>query len=129
MDQLVAALFLWLASNGITPLNPYDVHPKVTIVSQEQINKQPGARMNSAGLCKNGEVILSKNVDLTTEIGKSILLHELVHYTQNHCPILKPGDALFFVNEKIAYDVQNKYLAEKRTGSRAQNPYEQYRDE
>ena len=129
MDPLILALLLYLKTNGIEPADPTDVHPIIhQKLSADDITKVVGGSV--VGACLNGHIYLRDDVNLETIDGKSVLLHELDHYVQDidprtkvHCPPLKRDDPKFYLNEELAYNIQNQYLRDNGSGKHVINPY------
>jgi len=117
VDQaLIHALFAFIASVGI---HVSDEDVVVTYESSQRIErlyKQP-----AVAICLHGHVMLGPMVDLKTELGRSTLVHELVHYTQDKCPRAKAN--VLAKREAIAYEIQNKYLESIGSKSRVPNPF------
>lgn len=60
---------------------------------------------------KNNTIYLSDIVDINTRFGKSVLLHEVVHYLQYQNGVYDSAQCVA-ENEKLAYKIQNSYLTE-----------------
>lgn len=109
-QAFISTLFAFITSIGL--LVP-DENVIVTFETTARINQLHHGH-SARALCIDGHVYLDESkVDLRTDLGRSILVHELVHYTQNHCP--RDVKEIQAKNERIAYQVQNLYL--ERIGS------------
>lgn len=62
---------------------------------------------------KNNTIYLNDNVDMDTIFGKSVLLHEVVHYLQYQNGVYDTAQCVA-ENEKLAYEIQNRYLTEHK---------------
>jgi len=62
---------------------------------------------------KNNTIYLSDIVDIKTRFGKSVLLHEVVHYLQYQNGVYETAECVA-ENEKLAYKIQNSYLTEHK---------------
>lgn len=117
MTELMTALMVWIAA--ATGLPPATTVPDVAYENKDTLytllyGKAPGARSFGEVLAvydyPTKTVRLRKGWDEKNTVHVSILLHELVHYMQfesgrsYECR----GDL-----EKVAYDAQRKYLAER----------------
>jgi hypothetical protein len=122
MDELITACFLFLHSYGIEPMDSVK-RPIVTINTEAEIKVVVGQK--ALGACLDGHIYLDQSIDLKTVEGQSALCHEIVHYTQNYCPI--PKDILTRdANEKQAYELQNQWLIDHGSKWRAKNPLNLY---
>lgn len=126
MNELMTALLLFIDANtSLTPnnalspeiitsvsfipnANTHEIYSGVSAATQAQ---------EVLGLYVSSEqrIYLSKNVDLSTVFGKSILLHELVHHIQHTSPqsanvYMGRQKSCFAKFEKQAYAIQNLYL-------------------
>lgn len=127
MKELIASLLLYIGQNSPLLLeqeieqNPVQVEivSKVELVSIAHEGNVPSGfdydSNSTIGLYnyKNNTIYIGNSVDLETPYGKSILLHELVHYVQYHNDIYDTVNCIQ-QNESLAYDIQNLYLKEKR---------------
>lgn len=62
----------------------------------------------------DGTIYLVDTIDITTEKGKAILLHELIHYLQYHNH-LEENAACMKQLERLAYSVEAEHLEEHHT--------------
>ncbi len=120
MQELVAALLLWMGSNTSLGYQG-EIMPDVVLVSPAALavvmfegDVPEGVdvdRMRVAGLYnfKDQTVYLRDDIDLATVPGRALLVHELAHFVQFEQGIperLRCKQAL----EPVAYRVQARYL-------------------
>lgn len=118
IDQaLIVAAFAFIESIGMHVPDRNVVVTYASVAELKVLNKGHPA----SGLCIDGRVYLSDQLDLNSDLGKSIVVHELVHYTQDKCP-LSLGLVLA-KREAVAYQVQNMYLEHIGSATRVENPY------
>lgn len=114
MENFILLAFLWIAPHvGIDADEAVKIPlPVIVSTKQEYINSRatPGAIAFYDEINAPNRIYLSKDIDLMSYYGRSILLHELVHYvqftkkTEHHTCAAK--------YETTAYNLQNKWLAE-----------------
>lgn len=117
MDPLILSLLLYLKTLGIESISPQVDRPTYQFVAAEWFVKN--YKRSADGMCLGGKIYLNEDrVDLRTVYGKSVLLHELVHYTQDYCP-KAPDQAMWDAREHPAYQIQNTYLRDNGSPTRA----------
>jgi len=130
LTPIVSELFAFLAAVGIQP--PVEIPPINFISSHEMsimVNDVYGFRQQNLsqfplGVCVNGVISLDSKINVKTVWGKSLLLHELTHYTQNKCPLVSKKDIMkIAMMEAQAYSVQNRWLEANNSPLRFDNPY------
>jgi len=134
MKEILVALMMYASQQSPTLVIPDETNPffgnlsgnqalavevvsKKTLVSIAYKGEVPaGFDYNSSitiGLYshKNNTIYLSDSIDMDTRFGKSVLLHELVHYLLYQNGVY---DSVKCVaqNERLAYEIQNNYLKE-----------------
>lgn len=137
MKEMIAALLFYMGQHGIdaggliqvdtddenSPFYMVTNHrpPPVQYVNRQQLvliayegNVPAGfdyAANSTLGLYnhKNNTIYLHESVDLTTVFGKSVLLHELVHFNQYAMGEYARAECMQ-ANERLAYQMQNQYL-------------------
>jgi len=121
MQELILALLLFIGQNSpmdVDELEPVEVQVVNQEVMAELINRNSFKKPVRAdqlghllGLFDHNDqsIYLSDKLDLETSYGRSVLLHELVHYVQfkNY---LYAASICHQALEKPAYDLQNDYL-------------------
>lgn len=119
MDELVLALLLYLKSYGIEPIDSVS-KPIVTFHSDAELTEK--FKIPVFGACIDSHIFINQDkVNLKTIEGKSVLLHELVHFTQDKCPLVIDFLAREY-RERIAYQLQNQYLMDNNVRWRSVNP-------
>ena len=115
ITEMIMAMYLWIAPNMNVTVEQLEhmPQPKIEIVSQEFILEKatPGAIAFYDEKKEKDKIYISEKVDFSTNYGKSVLLHELIHYVQftleteyhHEC------DQKY---ERTAYTLQNKWMAE-----------------
>lgn len=103
---LIPDMQRWLAKQGRITQDP-----EIEVVEQERLNwltQNPQAR----GACLHGVIYLSNRLGFNTPIEQALVLHELVHMSQNRCEI--PRDRIERQQmEEDAYNLQSKWHKEK----------------
>lgn len=109
METLLATLVLWLRSN-----TEVDIHelPAIHIASPEELEARYGVPVYGLYSGTTRELWISSDVDLTTQTGASVLVHELVHHWQTESGKLAEYECLR-ASERLAYDIQTQYLRDK----------------
>lgn len=113
---LIHAMFVFIASLGF-----HVVDENVRLVRLPQAEIETMAKQVAYATCVDGVVYLGPHVDLRTDYGRSILVHELVHYTQDKCP--RATQRILAKREGIAYEAQNRYLESIHSPLRIINPF------
>lgn len=121
MDLLVAVLTGWIAlQTGLSPAEP----PQIELVTPNTMSERAfGPGVAASPLLRAlysqpaNTVYLRKNWDAANLRDQSELLHELVHHFQN---VHKLQYSCGAEREKLAYDLQIKWLREKGVA----DPYE-----
>ena len=130
MEQLLVILLLWISQNSTFNYDESMGLPFVKQVSQlELAHLYVGSEGNTQGFVSKevyqslasgleaiyaadlNTIYLGEKVDIETEYGRSVLVHELVHFLQNvhgHHTKVSCGQAL----EKDAYFTQGDYMRE-----------------
>ncbi|MFT6102265.1 MAG: hypothetical protein ACJATV_000742 [Granulosicoccus sp.] len=130
MESLLVVLLLWISQNTTFAYEPSMGLPKVEQVSQRELaHLYVGSEGNMQGFLSEeayqslasgleaiyaadkNTIYLGEKVDIGTEYGRSVLVHELVHFLQNvheHHAKVSCGQAL----EKDAYFTQANYMRE-----------------
>lgn len=129
MQELIFTLLLFIGQNSHMDVAGLET-VEVQIVNQQAmadlINRNTFKHPVTAdqldhllGLFDHNDqsIYLSDKLDLTTAYGRSVLLHELVHYVQfkNY---LYAASICHQALEKPAYDLQNDYLVSQGKASR-----------
>lgn len=84
--------------------------PVVKLVSPAQLRILTGVA-TPGGACLDGVIFLDEEVDYSAPAAASVILHELVHMTQNGCP--RPANAgQRKAMEDEAYALQTRWLLE-----------------
>jgi hypothetical protein len=110
MEILLSLLIEWLHLNAdITIKNS----PTVVVMSADKLNKRYGRPVHALYEHEKSIIYLSRNIDLTTIQGASVLLHELVHHHQNISGAMD-GYNCTQQSEKLAYETQRHYLNANR---------------
>lgn len=127
---LVMELFAFLSMLGIQ--TPTEL-PKINIISTKEMiwmtdDKQGFHQENLGqiitGMCVNGTIYIDSKVDMSTVMGKSVLIHELTHYTQNKCaPVPKKDIMKIATLEAQAYAAQNRWIQANKMTIEVKNPY------
>ena len=122
MQDLVAGLLLWIASNSTLP-NTAGEHPSVAFVSPSALvevmyqgNVPAGVDREStrvAGLYqfKQNIIYLRDDIDVRSIKGRALLVHELVHFLQHEGGLRARARCKQHL-EPIAYELQIHYLAQ-----------------
>ena len=119
MDPLIVTLLLYLKGLGIEPMNPQIDRPDFELVTKQKILELNHGQ-SAVALCINGKIYVDKSTPITTCEGKAVIAHELVHYTQNYCPLQK--DLLTHQwYERQAYAAQNSFLRDHGCSNRVFN--------
>lgn len=120
MQELLVALLLFISQNSNLKLDNVD-DIKVVFVDRHQMamvthkGRLPRgidyASESVVGLFhqRRNTIYLSDSVELNTVYGRSVLLHELVHYMQ-HKNGLYASSICLQALERPAYELTNKYL-------------------
>jgi hypothetical protein len=130
MEQLLVVLLLWIGQHS-----DFDYQPSMGVPNVEQVSQLELARLyvgsegHSRGFASEevyqslasgleaiyaadlNTIYLGEKVDIETEYGRSVLVHELVHFLQDvheHHAKVSCGQAL----EKDAYFTQADYMLE-----------------
>lgn len=114
---VMAALVTWLAGNTDLPMPAQP--PSVEAVAPERAwHIVMGDRPFPAdpddgrvlGAYVDGTIWLSTDLDLDTPFGRSVLLHELVHFYQDEAGLVFP---CLDRQEEHAYRIQQRWLADQ----------------
>jgi hypothetical protein len=120
MKELTLALLMWIGGHTSMTVGGSDA-PQVVQIDQHQLvrilydgNLPQGLDIDSVtveGLYnfRDGNIYLSKNVDLTTPAGRAVLVHELVHYLQYQRGLDQSVPCMRAL-EPPAYAAQAEYL-------------------
>lgn len=126
LAQLAAKLLAAIASltDYAVPAEP----PRIALVPHAQLERMAcGEPCRVYGWFPPGETIyLDQRLDLRHDPGaQSILLHELVHYVQQKSGTFPAGDGCerWLAREWEAYDIQLRWLAERRAPKTALSRY------
>jgi hypothetical protein len=136
MESLLVVLLLWISQNS-----NFDYHPDMGLPNVEQVTQQElayiyvgdedsvGNKNNAQGFLSEeayqslaagleavyaadkNTIYLGEKIDIQTDYGRSVLVHELIHFLQNihqHHAQVTCGNAL----EKDAYFIQADYMQE-----------------
>jgi hypothetical protein len=136
MEQLLIILLLWIGQHS-----DFDYHPDMGLPNVEQVTQRKLAHIyvgdeDSVGNNNNTQgflseeayqslaagleavyaadkntIYLGEKIDIKTDYGRSVLVHELIHFLQNthqHHTQVACGNAL----EKDAYFIQADYMKE-----------------
>ena len=116
---IIAAAMTFLQAQG---LHFPDYKPVATIENATTIQKTAG--VPAIGTCVYKHIMISDDVNLNTLLGKSVVVHELTHFTQG-CPYTKDiTTRQYLENEKQAYAMQNLYLKLNGLDYTVTNPHE-----
>lgn len=139
MEQLMVVLLLWISQHSTFNYHPDMGLPTVEHVTQRQLahiyigddegaKKGKGDANSAQGFLSEADyqslvvsleavyaadkntIYLGGNVDLNTDYGRSVLVHELIHFlqkTHQHHTQVACGNAL----EKDAYTIQADFMA------------------
>jgi hypothetical protein len=115
----MAALMLYLGISGTAP--------EVEIVSDARMVEVGQGTCDRKVAClglfsrADGKIYLSEKVDIYSDLGKSVIVHELRHYQQAlTCGPLGKGDRWqhkFWERELDAYCMQHRYLRSLNSGT------------
>ncbi|MGH1486639.1 MAG: DUF6647 family protein [Cellvibrionaceae bacterium] len=118
MKEVLLSLVMWISQNSSFVYDGQAL-PEVKQISNAQLAHIMFAGNVPAGYDEHGLVALYQNteemiyisdtVDLDTDYGKSVLLHELVHHLQFNAGAHKEVFCLKSL-ESDAYELQNNYL-------------------
>jgi uncharacterized protein DUF6647 len=126
-DQLMAGLFEWINEHTTFEHNIEHL-PKLSFGSPQNIAvvafggelpaEVDATKLNILGLYNfnNKTIYLLDSVDLKTEVGRGVLLHELVHYLQYEEQLDKNVDCKNEL-EALAYTIEAQYLHEHNQDS------------
>jgi len=111
MDIMIASLLNWLVEN--TDLPQRDTMPHVVVVDQVILQTIANEHHRKVyAVCYGGDVVIGKDIDQSDIVGRSIVVHELVHWRQTLCQ----GVATIEERDKLegeAIIIQNYFLREK----------------
>lgn len=128
MKELTLALLMWVSGHTSLAYDDGDL-PQIAQIDQHQLvrvlydgNLPQGLDIDSVAVeglynFRDGKIYLSKNIDLTTPLGRAVLVHELVHYLQ-YQQGLDRSVACMRALEASAYAAQAEYLKQHGTQPR-----------
>ena len=121
MKEVLLSLMIWISQNSAL-VNEGLVAPEVKRVSNDTLAQIMFQGDVPAGYDENGlmalfnhhddTIYVSERIQLETDYGQSVLLHELVHYMQFNQGEHKKVICLREL-ERPAYELQNQYMVSK----------------
>lgn len=111
-NNLTIELINWINQNSHFDYNIHNGLPSIEFIDEERTKNIYGDYWEyiEAFYDKdNKKILIRDNIDLSSIYGKSVLLHELVHFIQYQNGIDKKVECRSML-ERDAYDIQREYL-------------------
>ncbi len=109
MEMLLIVLIEWLHTHTSMVI---EEPPTVVVMSHKELQQKYNWTMHAVYNRQEKIIYLSENIDITTPIGESVVLHELVHHYQNISGLVNSFQCSQ-QSEKLAYNTQRLYLLDK----------------